>query len=116
MRSHVSRNASRKSNSEYAEANQKIVSGERKATAGLREELKEDVTNVKKAVSDLRTTTPENWWERHEDAMKRTADDIQADVVRLAGKIDPHASTNAERSHGREPEQRAVHIAARRVC
>ena len=44
--------------SRYAEANQKIVSGEHKATAGLREELKEDITNVKKAVNDLRTTTP----------------------------------------------------------
>lgn len=74
---------------EYAEANQEVVSGEKKATAGLREELKEDVTNVKKAVSDLRTTTPDNWWERHEDAMKRTADDIQADVSRLAGKATP---------------------------
>jgi hypothetical protein len=74
---------------EYADANQKVVSGERKATAGLREELKEDVANVKTAVSDLRSTTPENWWERHEAAMKRTADDIQADVVRLAGKVTP---------------------------
>ena len=87
--------------SEYAEANQKIVSGQRKATAGLREELKEDVTNVKKAVSDLRTTTPENWWDRHEDAMKRTADDIQADVVRLAGKVTP---TPAQTPNGRTAE------------
>ena len=44
---------------DYAEANQKVVSGEKAATAGLREEVKEDVTNVKKAVGDLRTTTPE---------------------------------------------------------
>jgi hypothetical protein len=70
----------------YAEANKRGVGT---ATAGLREELKEDVTNVKQAVSDLRTTTPENWWERHEQAMKRTADDIEADVTRLAGKITP---------------------------
>jgi hypothetical protein len=74
---------------EYAEANQKVVSGQRSATAGLREELKEDVTNVRKAVADLRTTTPENWWNRHEQAMTRTADDIEADVSRLAGKVTP---------------------------
>ena len=86
---------------EYSEANQKIVSGKSKATAGLREELKEDVTNVKKAVSDLRTTTPENWWERHEEAMKRTADDIQADVLRLAGKTTP---TPAKTPNGRTEE------------
>jgi hypothetical protein len=72
---------------DYAEANKEVVSGDRTATPGLREELKEDVTNVKKAVGDLATTTPENWWERHEAAMRRTAEDIEADVRRLAGKI-----------------------------
>ncbi len=75
---------------DYAQANEKVVSGDRTATAGLREELKEDVTNVKTAVNDLRTTTPENWWDRHEAAMRRTADDIEADVSRLAGKVTPH--------------------------
>jgi hypothetical protein len=55
------------------------------ATAGLREEVQEDVKNIRAAVDDLRTTTPENWWERHEQAMSRTADDIEADVRRLAG-------------------------------
>jgi hypothetical protein len=74
---------------DYAEANQKVVSGDRTATAGLREELNEDVANIKNAVADLRTTTPENWWNRHEQAMKRTADDIEADVQRLAGKVAP---------------------------
>lgn len=83
---------------DYAEANQKVVSGERTATAALREELKEDVANVKTAVTDLRTTTPENWWDRHEAAMRRTADDIEADVSRLAGKVTvrrPSATTDA---------------------
>ena len=81
---------------DYAQANQKVVSGDRTATAGLREELQEDVTNVKTAVNDLRTTTPENWWGRHEAAMRRTADDIEADVSRLAGKVTstpPQATT-----------------------
>lgn len=74
---------------EYAEANQKVASGEKTPAPGLREELKEDVSNVKQAVSELRTTTPENWWARHELAMKRTADDVEADVMRLAGKVVP---------------------------
>jgi hypothetical protein len=74
---------------DYAEANQKVVSGNRTATAGLQEELKEDVANIKNAVADLRTTTPENWWDRHEKAMKRTADDIESDVQRLAGNVTP---------------------------
>ena len=72
---------------EYAEAKQKVVSGARSATAGLREELNEDVTNVRQAVNDLRSTTADNWWDRHEAAMKRTTEDIEADVRRLAGKI-----------------------------
>ena len=55
------------------------------AAARVRNELTEDVANVKKAVADLRTTTPENWWDRHEQAMKRTADDVEADVKRVTG-------------------------------
>jgi len=66
----------------YAEANQKVVSGSRTATTGLREELKEDVTNVKKAVDDLRTTTPDNWWERQEAAMQRSFDDVESELSR----------------------------------
>ena len=73
----------------YAEANREVTSGARTATAGLREEIKEDVANVKEAVKDLGTTTPANWWERHEQAMARTADDIEADVRRIAGKAAP---------------------------
>jgi hypothetical protein len=72
----------------YAEANREVTSGARTATAGLREEVKEDVTNVKEAVKDLGTTTPANWWERQEQAMARTADDIEADVRRI-GKAAP---------------------------
>jgi chromosome segregation ATPase len=74
---------------DYAEAKQEVVDEKKTPTAGLREELKEDVSNVKQAVNDLRTTTPENWWDRHEQAMKRTANDIEADVARLAGKVTP---------------------------
>ena len=54
-----------------------------RATAGLREEVREDMTNMKQAIGDLRTTTAENWWERHERAMKETADDVEADVKRF---------------------------------
>lgn len=73
----------------YTEKESKVQSGRRTATAGLQDEVKEDVTNVKQAVNDLRTTTPENWWDRHEQVMKRNVDDIEADVRRLAGKVEP---------------------------
>jgi hypothetical protein len=55
------------------------------ATPGLREEVQEDVKNVRQAVADLKTTNADNWWERHEQAMSRTTDDIDADVRRLSG-------------------------------
>ena len=84
----------------YAKANEKVVSGSRTATAGLREELQEDVHNIKQAVNDLKTTTPANWWDRQELAMKRTADDVEADVKRLAGSPLPQRPADATGTTG----------------
>jgi archaellum component FlaC len=72
---------------EYMEANQKVAEDRKTPAPGLKEELKEDVGNVKQAVNDLRSTTADNWWTRHEAAMRRTADDIEVDVSRLAGNV-----------------------------
>ena len=83
----------------YAEAKQEVVADKKTPTAGLREELSEDVTNVKQAVNELKTTTPDNWWDRHEQALKRMADDIESDVARLAGRVNaarPSTTTNAD--------------------
>src|SRR5687768_16454382 len=92
----------------YAEKNAEVVSGARTATAGLREELKEDVANVKEAVADLSTTTTDNWWDRNEQAMRRTADDIEADVRRFAGNIapaQPRDTANRDVARGNTGEQ-----------
>lgn len=56
----------------------------RAPTAALREEVKEDVANVREAVADLKTTSPANWWERHQQATERTLEDIEQDVERFA--------------------------------
>jgi archaellum component FlaC len=85
---------------EYEKANEKVVADKKTPTEGLKAELKEDVNNVKQAVNDLKTTTPENWWNRHEEAMRRTADDIEADVARLAGQVKPAAPKTTENAHG----------------
>jgi hypothetical protein len=69
---------------DYADKSAEVASGKRTATSGLREEVREDVNNVKQAVANLGTTTPDNWWEREEDAMRRTSDDIAADVKHFA--------------------------------
>ena len=81
---------------EYRDTNQKVTSGARTATAGLREEVKEDLTNVRQAVKDLESTTPENWWERHERAMRRAADDVQEDVKSFAGNAPPAARNKTD--------------------
>jgi DNA repair ATPase RecN len=64
-----------------------LASGRRTATSSLREEVQEDVNNVKQAVANLSTTTADNWWQREEDAMRATIDDVAADVKRLGGRI-----------------------------
>jgi outer membrane murein-binding lipoprotein Lpp len=85
---------------EYTEAKNEVIADKKTPTAGLREELKEDVSQVKQAVNDLKTTTPDNWWSRHEEAIRRTADDIEADVARLAGKVKPAPPSTTQEVHG----------------
>jgi cytochrome c556 len=69
----------------YQEKHAASPSGTSGATTGLRHEVTSDMDDVKKAVSNLRTTTPENWWERHEAALKMAFDDVESDVHRFAG-------------------------------
>ena len=72
---------------DYSEKSAVLASGKRTATSSLREEVQEDVNNVKQAVANLSTTTADNWWEREEDAMRATIEDVAADVKRLGGHV-----------------------------
>ena len=82
--------------SQWTEMQTKVVTRNRTATAGLREEVAEDVKNAREAVENLRTTTPENWWERHERALERSVSDVSADVQRLTKqKTMPGSTENA---------------------
>jgi hypothetical protein len=87
----------------------KVETRERTATAGLREEVEEDVKNARAAVADLKTTTAENWWERHERALERSIGDVQADVQRLAKQ-----KTTPEPIEKPEPVGTAAGFAERR--
>jgi chromosome segregation ATPase len=87
---------------EYTDANQKVAEDRKTPTPGLKEEVKEDVNNVKQAVDDLRSTTPDNWWARHEAALKRTADDIDADVSRLAGNVKETPAAHTKTADGEQ--------------
>jgi len=71
----------------YSDKTAVLATGKRVATSSLREEVQEDVDNVKLAVTNLSTTTADNWWEREEGAMRATIDDVAADVKRFAGHV-----------------------------
>lgn len=68
----------------WTEMQAEVKEESRTPSAGLREEVREDVQNVRQAVANLKTTSAENWWERHEQATERTLEDIEADVQRFA--------------------------------
>jgi len=78
---------------QWTEMQRKATEKGARPTAGLVDEVKEDVQNIRNAVADLRTTTPDNWWERHEGAMERTAADIESDVRRFTKAPVPAATT-----------------------
>ena len=83
--------------SQWTEMQTRVKTRDRTATAGLREEVEEDVKNARTAVADLKTTTQENWWERHERALERSVSDVQADVQRLTKqKVLPEPTEKAE--------------------
>jgi len=63
----------------------------KKTTTSLRDELKSDMDDVKQAVSNLRTTTAENWWDRHESALETAIGDVAKDVRRFTGAPAPPA-------------------------
>lgn len=72
--------------SQWTEMQAKVTTRGRTSTAGLRQEVEEDVKNARAAVADLKTTTEENWWERHARALERSVSDVQADVQRLTSQ------------------------------
>jgi hypothetical protein len=72
---------------DYAAKSDQLATGNRTATAGLREEVQEDVANVKEAVANLSTTTADNWWDREQAAVRRAVEDVGSDVERFAGKV-----------------------------
>jgi hypothetical protein len=83
--------------SQWVEMQTKVKTRGRTSTAGLRQEVEEDVKNARVAVTDLKTTTEENWWDRHTRALEQSVNDVQADVQRLtAQKPMPNPAAKAE--------------------
>jgi DNA repair exonuclease SbcCD ATPase subunit len=82
--------------SQWTEMQTKVQTRDRTATAGLREEVAEDVKNAAAAAADLKTTTPDNWWDRYERALEQSVGDVQADVQRMTKqKVTPEPADKA---------------------
>lgn len=79
-----------------AEMQAEVKEENRAPTAALKQEVQEDVANVRDAVANLKTTTPDNWWERHEKATEQTLEDIEADVQRFAKGKAPEPTVKPE--------------------
>lgn len=83
----------------WSEMSSTLAKNASKSTAAVREEVEEDIKNVRQAVADLKTTTAENWWERHEKVMERNVQDIEEDVRRFVKspplKTPPAAESDA---------------------
>lgn len=74
---------------EWNELETRLANETAEATTAVKAEVKEDVANVREAVAELRTTNPENWWERHERVVERTLEDVEQDVKRYARNWNP---------------------------
>lgn len=80
----------------WTEMQTKVAEKKAAPTSALSSEVQEDVKNVREAVADLKTTNLENWWDRHERAMERTADDIEEDVRRFAKSKQPAVAPRSD--------------------
>lgn len=83
--------------SQWTEMQTTVKTRGRTSTAALRQEVEEDVKNARTAVADLKTTTEDNWWERHARALEGSVSDMHSDVQRLTGqKLRPEAAAKTE--------------------
>ncbi len=103
---------------QWTEMQTKAKTRGRTSTAGLQREVEEDVKNARAAVADLKTTTEENWWQRHILALERSVSDVQADVQRLTNQKrmpEPQAKADPAGTPGGFPERRDAFVSSVRA-
>jgi DNA repair exonuclease SbcCD ATPase subunit len=98
----------------WSEMKTSLAKNASKSTVAVRAEIEEDIKNVRQAAADLKTTTPENWWERHEQVLERNVKDIEEDVRRFV-KSPPLSTPEAPESPANAApfESRRDRVAAR---
>jgi|SRR5579871_2809417 len=70
----------------WSDKESKLAQERAKATAAMRTEVRQDIKNAREAVENLKTTTPENWWDREEGVLDRTTAELEHDVQRFTGR------------------------------
>lgn len=73
----------------WTEQEKKLARERATATAAMRAEVTEDLTNARKAVENLKTTTRDNWWDREETVLQQTTAELEKDVQRFTGRRVP---------------------------
>jgi hypothetical protein len=78
----------------WADQEKKLEQERASATASMRAEVTQDLKNAGQAIEHLRTTTPDNWWDREEGVLQQTTAELEKDVHRFTGRpIRPEAQT-----------------------
>ncbi len=70
----------------WNEQEKKLAQERATATAAMRTEVTQDVKNARQAIENLKTTTPDNWWDREESVLEQTTAELERDVQRFTGK------------------------------
>ena len=78
----------------WADQEKKLEQERASASAAMRTKVTEDLKNARQAIENLKTTTPENWWEREEGVLQQTTAQLERDVRRFTGRpISPTTET-----------------------
>ncbi len=78
----------------WSEQEKKLAQERASATASMQKEVTQDLKNARQAVENLKTTTPDNWWEREEGVLQQTTAELERDVQRFTGRpVRPDAQT-----------------------
>ena len=78
----------------WVDQEKKLARERATATAAMRKEITQDLTNARQAIDNLRTTTPDNWWDREEAVLQQNTSELERNVKRFTGRaIPPDAQT-----------------------
>lgn len=75
--------------------------------AAARRTIDEELRELRASIDELRTTTAQNWWDRQERQLERTAERVQQDVRRVARSWTPAEASDEVATSGETSDWRA---------